>query len=373
MHLLIISSQSSTFQNATALATACHAAATGQRVLLIGTGPSGLLGQLMGEPLEPTPRDVSPNLQAMELVALEELGRGWEALRTGSTIPVPSRLREVEKDELPGFPGMDEVAALAAAAQAVRGASFDLVVVGGPATDCLLRGITLRDTARWLLRLIGGLDRGPGKSQSSQEKALLPLSLLAPNAASMLQELRVLLERYCSWLDASTGTRVRLVMPAEEVSVPVMRHVMGGMGLYGLEVDAVFVHGDEANIDPTVHQKLGATITPFLIPVTPTSLEEWANRGAYLYEKRAAGLGLPEQAEMATFPPPVSEPQQVRLHIPFLEAKSLDIGFSNEEVIVRMGQFRRHILVAGIGQGGRLRAGVEGETLRLWVETEPGT
>ncbi|NJN65545.1 MAG: ATPase [Chloroflexaceae bacterium] len=373
MHLLIISSQSSTFQHATALATACHAAAVGQRVLLIGAGPSGLLGQLLGQPLDSTPREVSPNLRAMELVAVEELSRGWEALRTGSTIPVPSRLREIEKDELPGFPGMDEIAALVVAARAAREEALDLIVLGGPTTDCLLRSITLRDTARWLLRLIGGLDRGPGKSLSSQEKALLPLSLLAPNAASMLQELRVLLERYGGWLDASTGTRIRLVMPAEEVSVPVMRHVMGGMGLYGLEVDAVFVHGDEADVDPVVHQKLGPTMTPFLIPVTPASLEEWAHRGAYLYEKRAAGLGLPEPSERSTFPPLAVEQRQVRLHIPFLEAKSLDIGISSEEVIVRMGQFRRHLLVAEIGQGGRLRAAVEGETLRLWVEAEPGT
>jgi hypothetical protein len=46
----------------------------------------------------------------------------------------------------------------------------------------------------------------------------------------------------------------------------------------------------------------------------------------------------------------------------------LDIAVANEEVVIRLGQLRRHVLLPGLSEGGRLRARVEGETLRLWVE-----
>jgi hypothetical protein len=60
--------------------------------------------------------------------------------------------------------------------------------------------------------------------------------------------------------------------------------------------------------------------------------------------------------------------REVRLYIPFMDPKRLDLALVSEEVVVRLGEQRRHILLPGIAEGGRLRARVEGEILRLWVE-----
>ncbi len=373
MHILIVSGQNLVIQNATALATACHAATQGLRVLMVGTGPLGLLGSLLGEELQYRPMEIGENLHAMELFALGEFSQRWEILCKDPKYGITGRLRDVGNDEITSFPSMDEMAALIVADRAGSSGKFDLVVFGGTTIDSLLRGITMRETIRWLTRIVSGLSRGPGSSRSSQEDAILPASILnALSSASTMQDLRIALERYTLWLDARTGTRIRLVLPVEEMSHLFMTHVMNGLGLYNMQADAVFALGDEERIDASVRERLQSLLVTHTVPTTPTDIKEWAERGELLYKQRTSGLGLPSSDEITmSTPPQFVEQKEVRLHIPFLDPKALDIGIASEEVIVTLGQFRRHFLVSGMEKkGANLRAKVEGKVLRLWIETE---
>lgn len=369
MQILIISGQSSVLQNATALSTACHAASKGLRVLLVGTGPTGLLGEFLNQELKANPVEIGTNLAAMELVTIDEFNRRWEMLCKEPRYGVTGRMQDVQPDEIPSFPGMDEIASLIVADRAARTGQFDLLVFGGTTFDSLIRGITLRETIRWVVRLVSGLDRGPGASRTSQDTAILPGSILNTlSSAGLLQDLRVGLEQFLLWFASSTGTRVRLVMPSEEMTLANMRYALNGFGLYGMEVDTIFAHGQEEHINATVKEALSSRIITDTIPITPATIEEWAQRGEQLYSKRTDGLGISVPDEPAPVPPPLKDQNEVRLHMPLLDAKSLDIGIASEEVVVRLGPFRRHILVKGLERGGKLRAKIEGETLRLWVE-----
>lgn len=368
MRLLIISGQGNILQSAAALATAGQAAATGLRVLLASTGPTHLLGQLMGEELGARPRLLTPNLAAMEIVALDEMADRWGTLGQNLRGGFTGRLREIGGDELPNFPGLDEVGALLVADHAKRSGRFDIVVLDGPPFDYLVRALALPDVLRWLVRLIFGLDRGAGRSRSSQEAALLPTTIIPPNLIAPLQDARVALERQRDWLDAATGTRVRLVIPAEELMFPPVRQAMRGLGLYGMEVDMVLARGTESMVDEATRAAFASLALYDPLPLTPTDLAGWTERGAQLYGQRAAGLDLPPNTREFVAPASETEPRELRLHIPFLEPGALDIAVANEEVVVRIGQFRRHLLLPALVKGGKLRAKVEGEILRLWVE-----
>jgi anion-transporting ArsA/GET3 family ATPase len=370
MRILIVSGQSSTLQNATALATACHAASTGLRVLVVGSGPSGLMGELLGETVKSHPTEVVENLAVMELVSLDEFDRQWKWLCDQPRFGITGRVRDIQPDEIPSFPGMDEIASLLVMNRAALSEAFDLVVFGGTTMESLLRGLTMRDMIRWIVRLVSGLDRGPGASRTSQDVAILPGSILNTlSSAGLLQDLRTSLERYCTWLDARVGTKVRLVFPAEEMSTPMLRYAMNGFGLYGMEVDAIFARGEEDGLDSSLRETLESLLVFHTLPLKPTDFAGWAERGKVLYESRQAGLDLPKVEGPDEAPPVFPFRKEVRLHIPLLDAKSLDIGVASEEVVVRLGPFRRHLLVAGMERGGQLRAKIEGETLRLWVES----
>jgi anion-transporting ArsA/GET3 family ATPase len=278
-----------------------------------------------------------------------------------------SRLRDLGPDELPAFPGIDAVAAMLVAERARQSGRFDLLILDGPSPDSLLRALTLPDVLRWAVRLIFGLDRGPGKSRASQEQAMIPAAILAPSATAPLQELRIELEAQRARLETESGARVRMVVLPPELRLPPLRSALTAFGLYGLASDEVIVNGTSDQVDDASRHEFShetSRARPLLrigqIDTTATDRDAWALRGAALYRDGDIFMSEP--------PRPQSSDRDMRLLIPFLDAKSLDIAVANEEVVVQLGQLRRHVLLPGLVDGGRLRARVEGEVLRLWVE-----
>lgn len=366
MRLLIFSAHTQLLQSAAALATACHAARRGARVLLASTGPAHLAGALLGQQLGARPLELEPNLAALEIDGLGEVGRRWEGLRPTLRGGLIGRLRELGADELPAFPGLDAVGALLVAERARQTGRFDLLVVDGPSPSSLTNALALPDATRWLVRLLFGLDRGAGRSRSSQEQALVPAALLAPAAVAPLQDLRVVLEEQRAALDAATGSRVRMVVTPDELGLPPLRQTLTALGLYGLAADELVVAGEPAAVGEAarrVFAREAGRVRPTLrigpLPTAAGDRETWALRGAALY---ADGEVLA--------PAPQGRPaeRELRLAIPFLDPQGLDVAMASEEIVVQLGSLRRHLVLPGLVEGGRLRAKVEGELLRLWVE-----
>lgn len=373
MHILLISGQGNSLQSATALSTACYAASTGVRTLLASVGPTHILGAMLGQALSSRPLELEPNLAAMEMSAREEIGQRWENARENLRTGLVRRMADITSDELPSFPGMDVLAAMMVVERAARSQRFDLVVFDGPGTESLLRALSVADSVRWMVRIFFGIDRGPGRSRSSQEMAMIPMTLISPNSVAPLQDFRVVLEGHRGRFDALNNTRVRLALPVEDMALPQVRQELGGLGLYGLEVDTLILRGNDHSLDDAAREHFTAgsstprpSILVHELSVHPTDRIGWVERGTKLYGSRPEGLSLPRGNDKSFGSPP--DQREVRLHIPFLDSRDLDIALTNEEVVVRVGNFRRHILLAGLGDGGRLRARVEGEVLRLWVE-----
>ncbi len=365
MQLLIITGHSQLLRSATALATACAAARAGQRVLVASTGPLHTLGALLGSRLGPRSLELEPNLAAMEIVALDEAAQRWDSLRPSLRSGLAARLKDIGPDEIPSFPGIDEVGTILVAERAAQAGRFDLLVVDGPTPEGLIRTLSLPDLLRWTVRLVFGLDRGPGRSRSSQEAAMIPAALIGQTALAPLQDLRVSLEQQRARLEGASGARVRLALSAPELGLSATRDALVGLGLYGLEVDQVVVDTSQTPLDEAARQAFNdgpnrPTLTSGSLDSSPTNIAGWATRGEALYG--AAGGGLSDVVRTA------SGEREIRLHVPFIDAKALDVAMASEELVLRLGQFRRHLLLPALAAGGKLRARVEGEILRLWVE-----
>jgi arsenite/tail-anchored protein-transporting ATPase len=369
MNLLIFSGFSQILQSAAAVASACHAARRGQRVLLVSVGPAHLAGALLGQNLGPRPLELESHLAAIEISTIDEIGTRWDDLRPSLRSGIAARLRDIGPEELPSFPGMDAIGGLLVAEKARETGRFDLVILDGPPPDGLIRALTLPDVLRWFTRLVFGLDRGPGRSRASQEMAIIPTALLASTATAPLQDLRVELEAQRARLDAATGTRVRLVATPDELTMPGVSATLTALGLYGMAADELVVAGELAQVSEAARRIFSpeeSSVRPHLrvgpVPTSVANRDAWALRGAALYSDGEVF----DPARSAR--PPAGE-RELKLYIPFLDSKALDIALASEEVVLRLGQLRRHVLLPGIVTGGRLRAKVEpAEVLRLWVE-----
>ena len=132
MNLLIFSGFSQILQSAAAVASACHAARRGKRVLLASVGPAHLIGTLIGQSLSSRPLELEHNLAAIEISPLDEIGTRWDQIRPTLRSGIAARLTDIGADELPSFPGMDAIGGLLIAEKARQTGRFDLVVLDGP-------------------------------------------------------------------------------------------------------------------------------------------------------------------------------------------------------------------------------------------------
>jgi hypothetical protein len=161
---------------------------------------------------------------------------------------------------------------------------------------------------------------------------------------------------------------VRLVVTPEELGLSAVHQALTTLGLYGLASDELLVAGELAAVHDAQRREFvpeAGRYRPALrvgpLPTTATDRDSWALRGAALYRD-----GPVIDPVVAARPGPGE--RELRLYIPFLDPRELDVAIASEEIVVRLGNLRRHLLLPGVAEGGRLRAKVEGELLRLWVE-----
>jgi anion-transporting ArsA/GET3 family ATPase len=356
MRTIILLGHGGKAQSKAALATAYRAATLGRRTLLASSGPQHRLGSLLGRKLTAKASELLPNLYVTEAAPLAELERQWAELSKDVRGMLATRLREIRGDEIPIIPGIDELAGALGIERIRKAGKFELVVLDGPPVGQLLRTLALPDGFRWALRQFIGLDRGPGRSRASQEAALLPSGLMPSTIADPIQNLRVYLEEQRALYEIGSGTVLRVVLPAEDLDLPAVRQSIGAFGLYGLTVDAVVASG--AGDD-----ELGALEVAF----APRALlawpgdGDWPEVGARLYGAHAPDellgeLDMPEAAG------------ELVLRIPFLDPASVQIANVGDEAIVQVGPYRRHMLLPPAMRSHGLRARVDGELLRLYVE-----
>src|SRR6266508_639234 len=179
-----------------AAATGLRAATAGRRTLLLSLGSAHSLGALLGVAVGGTPTQIAPGLDALAIDGPADLSAAWEQGRA----QLPPQLAQIAGDELPLPPGVEMLFGLLRLDELAS--RYDLVALDAGPHDLLLRALALPDGLRWAVRLLFGLDRGPGRSHASVVGALLPTSFMPADALGHVQELRVHAERLRALLTA---------------------------------------------------------------------------------------------------------------------------------------------------------------------------
>lgn len=356
-----------------AATTAAAAAAGGSRVLLASVGPSHPVAALVGAPPSVEPQPLTAGLELWCLDPLVEIAAVWKLL-WGASPPI-------QGEELPLIPGSDLFLAIARL-HGLPGA-YDLVCIDGGPPEALLRALGFPDTFRWLLRLMIGLDRGPGRSSASVARALIPTGLL-PIPLDWLgkaQDTRVQLERMRDELTSPASTRVRYVLAPEPGSLAAARVNVPALQLFGLAVESLVagpllpaVPGLEALVAEqaaTISQAgtifHGHPVYRLQATATPDSVEALAALGRSVYngDSPLAGPPLSLPIDLGGLPDP-----HVTLDLPGLPREALGLTLSGDELIVKAGPYRRHLLLPdGLRGITAIKASRQGEKLIIRPRT----
>ncbi|NTU84041.1 MAG: chromosome partitioning protein [Chloroflexales bacterium] len=350
-----------------AAATAAAAAAGGSRVLLASVGPSHPVAAIAGIQPPAAPQPLAAGLDLWCLDPLADMNSLWGAIWPSSSAPITG-------DELPVIPGIDLFLAIAH----LRGLpSYDLVCVDGGPPEALLRALGIPDAFRCLVRLLIGLDRGPGRSSTSIARAIIPTGLL-PMPLEWLgwvQDARVHLERLRDEVIAPASMQVRYVFSPDRGSLADAQLNLPTLQLFGLAVESLVagpllppapgLEALAAEQAATISQAgaifHGRPVYGLEAVATPDGLETLTRLGLRLYgaDSPLPGPPLNPPVTVGGLPEPY-----ITLDLPGLPREALGLTLSGDELIVRAGPYRRHLLMPeGLRGITAIKASRQGEKL----------
>ncbi len=344
-----------------AAAEAMRSADAGKRTVLLTYGSTAGLSALLGVAVGNTPVEVAPRLDAVALDARSELSAAWEETRT-TLLPPFSTLAG---DELPQPPSSNAAFALLRIRELVR--TYERVVVDAGPHDPLIEALGVPDNLRWIARLLIGLDGQPAQG------SLLPGLLLPPEFTSNLRQVLTEAERLRSLLDAPAGM-VCYVLRPDAAALAEARLAIPAIQLHGVAVGALVAgpllppNPEDVRLAPL--ERLQAALldeAAALWSARPLlRLDIGATAGGHL-PVLLAGRAMGD-AGAAKVRSPIGNEYRgepaLTFELPGLPQGAIGLTLSGDDLIVRLGPYRRHVPLPPRLRGVRaVRATREGDLL----------
>jgi anion-transporting ArsA/GET3 family ATPase len=346
-----------------AAAAAFASASAGETTLLLSLGPAHSLEALTGAQLGVDPIEIAPRLDALALDPTVELTRVWERYRA----QLPGQLARLAADELPLLPGVAVLFGLLRLHELAD--RYQRVVLDAGPHDTLIQTLMLPDTLRWLVRLLIGLDRGPGRSGASQAQALLPSGFLPSGIVNGAQDTRLEAERVRALLTAPGATSARFVLRPDAAALADARLALSALQLYGLSVAGRVVgpllpagSGFYAGIQRQIFAEARAVWQTR--PVLALDAPDVAGLEGLRQLAEALGMSADQPQAQAPLAESYQGTPALVVDLPGLPKGMLALTLSGDELVVRVGHYRRHILLpSGLRGTSSIRAVREGELL----------
>ena len=353
----------------------CVAAATGVvtarmrlRTLVMSLDPAhslsdafdldrSLMDKNRGQPIP-----VGEGLWIQELDIYEEMGKSWgEVQRYIALLLNASGIDDILAEELAVLPGMDEVAALLHINRYVKDKAYDLIILDCAPTAESLRFVSLPKALEWYMRKIFRLERRVVAYVRPVARRFMDVPLPEDAYFADIERLYQRLQGIDRILTDPAITSVRLVTNPEKMVLRETQRAFMFFCLHQLSVDAVIINRifPPGSDDPYLRvwqecqqEYLGLARTYFHpVEIFEVSLSDreilgygkLLEFGANIYRDR-------DPAQFFSATPPCQFLKEngrnlIKLHLPFVEKGEVDLSKIGDELIVRVGNIKKSIVL----------------------------
>lgn len=385
--ILLFTGKGGVGKTTAAAATALRCADAGLRTIVLSTDPAHSLADAFDVDLGPLAAPITKGLWGQQLDAQERMEESWHDIQHW--------LREVfawagvdglEAEELSVVPGLDEVFALADIKQYAESDEWDVVVVDCAPTAETIRFLSLPDIlARYMERLFP-VGRRVNRVVGPVLSRVTSLPVAGDDVFAATSRFYDRLEGVREILMDPERTSVRLVVNPERMVIAEARRTYTYLSLFGYRVDAVIANRllPEAVSDPwferwkELHLEHLRTIEDGFAPLPVLKVELAPTELVGLDALRGFGDQLYDDLDPASR---LHEGQPLKitrragrtslsLELPFADRDDLELGRRGDELLVRVGPYRRAItlpdslrsraVVDATLRQGRLRVTFEG-------------
>ncbi len=316
-----------------------------------------LMDKNKGKPIR-----VAKNLSIQEVDAQEEIAKNWgEVHKYISSLLNISGIDEVLAEELAILPGMEEVSSLLYINRYVAQKRYDVILLDCAPTGESIRFISIPTSLEWYMKKLFDIERRIVKVARPVTKKLYAVPLPEDAYFDTIQRLFDRLEGIDRTMSDPEITSVRLITNPEKIILKETQRAYMYFSLYKMCVDAVIINrilpeavedGYFARWKETQDRYIKKTEELFkpipILKVPMLSDQIVGMRDLAKLAQEIYGKFDPEQILYAETPytfRKVEEDYFLDIKIPFLTKKEVELSKRNEELIVRIGGFKRYVLL----------------------------
>jgi arsenite-transporting ATPase len=351
-----------------ASATGIRAAEMGHRTLIMSLDiahslsdifalDKGLVDQNKGMPVK-----IEDRLWIQELDIQEEIQRNWkDVYKYIATLFSTTGFDEILAEELAVLPGMEEVSSLLYINRYVQEGDFDVIILDCAPTGESLRFISIPSTLEWYIRKIFKIQRRVVSYIRPVVRRFYDIPLPEDDYFEALQNLFERLEGIDTILTDPGITTVRLVVNPEKIVLKETQRIFLYFSLYKMCIDAIVMN---RILPPTIEEKyfddwkksqrryLNLAEEYFSpVPILPVNLLQSEPLGKRNLAKLGADIyGEHDPTQHFYHDQPYEFQQKngqfiIRIKLPFISKEAIELNRLPEEVVVRVGEFKKHILL----------------------------
>ncbi len=362
MRILLFTGKGGVGKTTVAAATALRCADAGHRTIVLSTDPAHSLADAYDVALGDLAVEVAPNLWGQQLDAQDRMEDSWDDIRRYlEDVFRWGGVDEIEAEELAVVPGLDEVFALTDIKRYATEGEWDVIVVDCAPTAETIRLLSLPGVLAWWMERLFPMGRRVNKVVSPLLGQLTGIPTPDDDVFGAVARFYDRLDGVKELLADRSITTARLVVNPERVVVAEARRTFTYLSLFGYSVDAVIANRllPEAVSDPWFetwkqqHLDHLATIEEGFAPIPVLRAELAPHELVGVDHLRAFAASLYGDTDPADHLADVS-PLDLRrtergdelvVDLPFTDKDELVLGRRDDELLIRVGPYRRSILL----------------------------
>lgn len=343
-------------------ATALRCADAGLRTLALSTDPAHSLGDAFDVPLGPLEAPVVDGLWAQQLDAQDRMEDAWvEIQRYLVEVFRWAGVEGLEAEELSVVPGLDEIFALSDIKQHATSGEWDVVVVDCAPTAETIRLLSLPDVLGRYMERVFPVGRTINRVVSPLMSRVTSLPVAGDEVWAATERFHERLAGVRELLTDGRRASVRLVVNPERMVIAEARRTHTYLSLFGYHVDAVvanrllpdavsdpwFARWKAAHAEHLAEIEQGFAPVPVLrVPLQPTeqvgaaALRAFADQ-LYGDEDPTARFGRREPMRVRR----QGDLAHLEIDLPFSDRDELDLGRAGDELLIRVGPYRRAVVL----------------------------
>lgn len=389
MRIIFFAGKGGTGKTCVAAATGIKSAEMGHRTVIMSLDVAhsladifdldrGLLDQGKGMPIE-----INKNLWIQELDIQEEIQKWWGNIhKYFSLLLNTAGLDEILAEELAILPGMEEVSLLLYINLYVREETFDVIILDCAPTGESLRFISIPTTLEWYINKLFKMERTIVKAIRPVVKRVYDVPLPGDDYFAAIEYLFERLKGVDQILVDPRITTVRLITNPEKIVLKETQRAFMYFCLFKMSIDGIIMNRilpDDVKDDyfqewRESQRQYMKDAKEYFSPIPIFSVKLFReevlgySRLKVLADQIYGGRNPLDRffkGEPYAFSKENGE-YRLRMQLPFIMKGDVELNKRSDELIVRVGSFKRHVLLPRqVAASKSVKAKLEGEYLSI--------